>query len=88
MHIEVPASDAADLQILPPYLCTLHVPHSVTVVRVFVAHPDDGRGGAVDPLPVDVEAAPRVRVLEVGVRLECLGEEGALNGDAEVDLGD
>ena len=68
------------------YVSNLHVPDDGGAALVLVADLDEGRGGAVHPLPVHVDPLPGVGVLQVGVRLEYLLEQLALDGDAEVDL--
>ena len=86
MNVEIPAADVAHDEVLPEYLCRLRLPDGGGAVRVGVAHLDEGRRGAVDPLPVDVEAAPGVGVAEVGVGLEGALEERPLDADAQEHL--
>ena len=86
MDMEIPSADVAHDEVLSEYLGRLGLPDGGGAVRVGVAHPDEGGRGAVDPLAVDVEAAPGVGVAEVGVGLEGPLEEGPLDADAEQHL--
>ena len=69
MDMEIPSADVAHDEVLAEYLGRLGLPDGGGAVRVGVAHPDEGGRGAVDPLAVDVEAAPGVGVAQVGVSL-------------------
>ena len=86
MDMEIPSADVAHDEVLAEYLGRLGLPDGGGAVGVGVAHPDEGGRGAVDPLAVDVEAAPGVGVAEVGVGLEGPLEEGPLDADAEQHL--
>ena len=87
MQIQVPAADTAHAEVLPRHLGRLCVPDDLTAAAgVLVAHLDQGRCETVHSLPVHVDPLPGVGVLQVGIRLEDLLEEVALNGDPEVDL--